>query len=213
VTARRRGSELSISAAVEGSLDEVVLERLAASIGATVGTVYGKKGKQSVMQRLRAWNNAARFGPWVVLLDLNRDGECAPPVVRRLLPNPAPGMRLRFAVRAIEAWLLADRTRLSSFLGIDPSLVPVDPDRLDNPKDELVRLARHSPEGDVRDALVPRRGSTSRVGPGYMGCMAEFVGGRRASWRPEVAARYSDSLRRCIEALRSLGSPTRSRPV
>jgi len=59
-----------VSAAVEGDLDEVVLRKIADHIGFSVGSVYGRKGKQYLLRTLAGYNNAARFTPWIVVLDL-----------------------------------------------------------------------------------------------------------------------------------------------
>ncbi len=67
-----------ISGAVEGDVDEAVLRRLAEQVGAAIGPVHGKKGKQFLLRRVHGYNNAARFGPWVVLVDLDQDADCAP---------------------------------------------------------------------------------------------------------------------------------------
>jgi hypothetical protein len=50
-----------VSAAVEGDLDEVVLRKIGAHIGFSVGSVYGRKGKPGLLRTLAGYNNAARF--------------------------------------------------------------------------------------------------------------------------------------------------------
>lgn len=107
-----------ISGAVEGMVDEAVLTRLVDEAGGQVGPIYGKNGKSHLRRVLGGYNNAARFSPWLVLVDFDQDAECAPPLVAAWLPAPAPMMRLRVALRAIEAWLLADRERLAGFLRV-----------------------------------------------------------------------------------------------
>jgi len=69
-----------LTAAVEGLVDEAVVRRLAKHVGVEVGPVYGKNGKGHLRQRIAGYNNAARISPWVVLVDLNREAECAPPL-------------------------------------------------------------------------------------------------------------------------------------
>jgi hypothetical protein len=61
----------ALSAAVEGDLDEVVLRRLIAEVGLPVGTIYGKAGKAHLRNRIEDYNRAARFVPWVILVDLD----------------------------------------------------------------------------------------------------------------------------------------------
>ena len=94
--------------------------------------------------------------------------------------------------------------RIAAFLGVRAALIPRNPDAEDDPKAALVNLARRSRWRMVREDMVPREGSGGRVGPVYAGRLIEFVAAGERSWRPDVAARRSDSLRRCVEALRTL---------
>jgi hypothetical protein len=97
----------SVNILIEGSTDEPVAKRLLNHLGLEVGTVYGGRGKSYLLERLPNYNKAARFAPWFVVVDLDTDAQCPPQATGRWLPNPAKGMRLRVAVRAIEAWLMA----------------------------------------------------------------------------------------------------------
>lgn len=189
---------------VEGDPDEIVVRRILNYAGLACGQVYGKKGKAYLLELLSKYNQAARFGPWLTVVDLNQDAECAPDFVRSKLPNSAPGMHFRVAVHAIEAWLLADAERLADFLGVSVSKIPVNPDGEMDPKTVLLNLARRSRRKFIHQDMVPREGSGSRVGPGYTGRLIEFVIRPQHPWRPEVAMERSDSLRRCVEALQTL---------
>lgn len=193
-----------INVLVEGDIDEAVARRILEHVGLTCGTVYGKEGKNALLERLPRYNQAARFVHWLVIADLDQDAECAPDFVRDKLPNPAQGMCFRIAVRAIEAWLLGDAEGLATFLGVPPSRIPSNPDAEVNPKATLVNLARRSRRRAIRQDVVPRQGSGSRVGPGYRSRLLEFIAFSDGRWRPEVAANRSDSLRRCVEALETL---------
>ncbi len=190
-----------ISGAVEGSLDEAILRCLAEHAGASLARVYGKKGKAYLRQRLHGYNLAARFSPWIVLVDLDQDEQCAPPLRRSWLPYPASNMCLRVAVRKVEAWILADREGVARFLGVPVVEIPESPDRLSDPKQTLVDLARRSKRRQVRDDMAPRPGSGRSVGPAYSSRVTEFV---QTGWRPAVAERNSDSLYRCRKRLLEL---------
>ncbi|MBI5529673.1 MAG: hypothetical protein HY897_25385 [Deltaproteobacteria bacterium] len=107
-------------------------------------------------------------------------------------------MRLHIAVRAVEAWLLADVDGLHRFLVVPRTLVPPDPESLDRPKADLVAIARHSRSRAIREAFVPAAGTTAAVGPGYTTMLAEFA---LHHWRPGVAAARSPSLARLIRYL------------
>jgi hypothetical protein len=187
-----------ISAVVEGLVDETVLRRLVEQSGGTLGPVYGKGGKQHIRQRLAGFNCAAQFSPWVVLVDLDDDGDCAPPFCTAWLPDPAPRMCFRVAVREVEAWLFGDAEHLARFLGVSASRIPMAPEAVPDPKGTMVTLARHSRRREIREDMVPRPGSGRPVGPAYASRLIEYVD---AHWRPEVAAQRVDSLRRCRERL------------
>ncbi len=190
-----------VQASVEGVTDEAVVRRLIEHAGAQVGTVYGKEGKPALRQRVSGYNNAARWSPWVILVDLDRDADCAPPLCARWLPEPAPMMCFRVAVRAVEAWLLADADEMARFLGVSRTRLPDDPERLDDPKRTMVDLARRSRRRAIREDLVPRPGSGRPVGAAYASRLIEFT---ESGWRPNVAAGRSDSLRRAIACVERL---------
>ena len=101
----------SIRAAVEGATDEAVVQRLIGHSGGQIGSVYGRRASR-IAREIAGYNIAARNGPWFVLVDLDNDADCAPPLRDAWLPDPAPGLCFRVAVRAVEAWLMADPRRL-----------------------------------------------------------------------------------------------------
>lgn len=113
-------------------------------------------------------------------------------------------MAFRVAVREVESWLLADREAIARWLGVGVGRVPTDPDTLQDPKGEIVGLARRSNRRDLRSALVPREGSGRRVGPLYTTEMMKLVLDTDSGWRPEIAITSSDSLARCFRALKRL---------
>lgn len=199
--AEQRACSVIVTGAVEGDLDEVLLRRLAGHVGIELGKVHGRNGKHPLLQNLRGYNLAARHAPWIVLVDLDRDCDCAPVCRGQWLPEPARFMYFRIAVRACESWFLADHERLADFLGISPTRLPRDPDGLDDPKRTLVDLARGSRKWIIREHLVPRAGSGRSVGPAYTSHMIEFANDACAGWRVDVAAERSPSLRKCLECL------------
>lgn len=190
-----------VHAAVEGITDEAVARRLVVHVGAQVGGVYGKNGKTALRLSIDGYNNGARFDPWFVIVDLDRDADCAPPLRNVWLPHPAPLMCFRIAVRGVESWLLADRERIASFLGVSRARLPSNPEGLGDPKRAMVDLARRSRRNAIKDDMVPRPGSGRAVGPAYASRLIEFASG---PWRPDVAADRCDSLRRALECLQRL---------
>lgn len=193
-----------ISAAVEGSVDEVLVKRLISEAGGIPGEVYGKNGKLPLRARINAYNSAARYRPWVVLVDLNHEADCAPDLCRAWLPTKSPKLCFRVAVREVEAWLLADREHIAAFLSIALSRVPINPESQENPKQVMVHLAARSRRRNIREDMVPRPGSGRQVGPAYTSRLIEFIGASQGGWRPDVASRYSQSLQGCIGCLRRL---------
>lgn len=192
---------LTISAAVEGIVDEAVAKKLIKEAGGWPGPVYGKNGKPFLRQRIQGFNNAAKRWPWLVLVDLDHDAGCPPPLCETWVPNPALYLCFRVAVREVEAWLMADPGSLASFLGVGLTRIPKDPEQLDDPKREMVNLARLSRRPLVRKDMVPREGSGRSVGPAYASRLIEYV---QTSWQPELASKQSESLRRAITCLRRM---------
>ena len=166
-----------------------------------MGTVYGREGKPNLRRRINGFNNAARLTPWFVLVDLDNDAGCAPTLRKAWLPDPAPNLCLRIAVREVEAWLMADAETLASHLGVPANRIPRIPESLEQPKNEMVNLGRRSRRREVREDMVPREASGRRVGPAYASRLIEYVENK---WRPEVAANHSESLRRAILCLKRL---------
>lgn len=194
-------SPIFVSGAVEGLVDETVLRRVVSLAGGKADRVHIAGGKHRLDRQLHGYNNAAKLAPWCVLRDLNGDALCAAELRSRLLPMSSPLMHFRIAVRSVEAWMIADRERIASFLSIPQSVVPRSPEDLPDPKQALVDLATRSHKRVVRDGIVPTPSSGRRVGPDYTSLMIEYVESR---WRPEVAARNSESLCRCVRSLRGL---------
>lgn len=191
----------AITAAVEGITDEAVVRRLFSHVRAVPGNVYVKQGKPSLRKRLAGYNHAARHAPWFILVDLDRDADCAPPLRQEWLPQPAPMGCFRVAVRAIEAWLMADAEALARFLHVPKSRIPADPEALEDPKVEMVNLARQSRQKAITTDRVARQRSGRAVGPAYASRLIEYAHG---PWRPDIAAQRADSLARAIRALRQL---------
>jgi len=189
---------LEFSGAVEGPTDEAVLRRVVEQLGARLRVTYGKEGKTALLARLASYNRAAQYRPWIVLVDLDSSAACAPPAREQWLPSPASQMCFRIAVRKVEAWLLADRETLAGFLGVPVSVIPAQPESLDDPKRTLVDLARRSRRRAVCADMVPRPQSGRSEGPAYTSRLIEYT---QSAWRPEVAALQADSLRRLRDRL------------
>lgn len=193
-----------ISGAVEGVSDEAVLRRIVRSRGAEVHRVQVQRGKANLRRALPGYNAAAQGDPWLVVVDLDQDFECAALLVGEWLPAPSRFMSFRVAVRQMEAWLLADHQRFASFFSVRQSAVPHDPDDLPDAKAALLAAIARSRRREIREDMLPRAGSGRRVGPAYTSRIIEFATDVEYGWRPEVAAGRSPSLAKCLTRLDSL---------
>jgi hypothetical protein len=179
---------IPIHLAAEGTLDEAVLRRMLqrASSAYCFGVCHGKRGKGFLQQNAHRFNLAARNVPFAIIADLDRE-PCAPQLIQSWLPNGRnTGLLLRIAVREVEAWLMADRANLASFLGIRQDLVPAYPDTCADPKAALVEMAKRSRKRWVKEDIVPAVNSTARVGKNYLGRMVDYV---NRHWRLNAATR------------------------
>jgi hypothetical protein len=188
----------TVTVAVEGDIDAAVVRRILEEVGLPIGPFHGRRGKGHLDKSLRGYNNAARFANWLVLRDLDHDADCAPELITELLPEPSAHMCFRVAVRQIEAWLLADRTKVADLFQLPLEVVPGDPETLEDAKAVVVHLAKRSRNRRLRDDIVPAANTSAKVGPGYSGRMIDFAVNL---WRPRIAAGVSPSLASCLRAV------------
>lgn len=179
---------------VEGVVDEAAVRKVFSDSSLDAGAFH-HTSIPAFEARLRRFNQAARHSPWFALCDLDRK-ECAPLRLRRYLPEPAPGMCFRIAVRTVEAWFLADREGIARFLRVSRDSVPTFPEDEPAPKSRLIALARRSRSRSIREGLAPAAGDQRAVGAEYALMMSEFA---RELWSPRRAADRAPSLHRTIE--------------
>ena len=193
-----------VNAIVEGFVDEAVSVRLISETGHILGAIYGKRGSGYIHRKLSAFNQSAQGLQYLALVDLMDTGiDCAPIVVQAWLPHPNAGMIFRVAVREIESWLLADREGIAEFLAIRTSRIPHFPEREDDPKRTLVNLARRSRRRSIREALVPKAGSSAATGRLYVSEMCRFI---EAQWDVTRARMNSPSLDGSLHRLAALAN-------
>lgn len=189
------------SIVVEGDLDEVIVVKVASSVGLRVDRVFGKKGKDWIGASIGRYREAAEHDAWLVVVDLDQSHECPAALVTDWLPNGIGRLCLRVAVRAIESWLLADRAEFARFLGVRQEMIPTSPDSILDPKGQVVSLARASRLSAIRTALVPRPESGRAIGAGYTAELMKFA---QQQWNPDRAARQSPSLVSSLSRIRDL---------
>lgn len=193
---------IAVSLLVEGESDAPIAARVLSEAGAIPGHLVVKGGKANLDVKLPGINRAARRDhPWFVLRDLDHDDAgCPPDLVSRLLRGAplSTGLVLRFAVRAIESWILADRAGFARFAGVSRSRIGVHPDDFDDPKEALITICRSSTLREIREGIVPRERSGRRVGPRYVELLGTFA---QTKWSIAAARESSPSLGRGLDRL------------
>ena len=76
-----------------------------------------------IMQHFEKYVAIGHNQPVVIVRDLDHDAKCAAAFVSSMR-SVSQWFRLRLAVRAIEAWALADAQALSQFMKVDAKCVP-----------------------------------------------------------------------------------------
>lgn len=187
---------------VEGDLDEAVANRLIVATGHELGTCYPKKGFSYIQSKIPEFNKTAVTINYLALVDfMDTSQPCPGAVVTNWLPHRQPKMMLRVVVREIESWILADRENIARFLEADLSKVPAKPEAIEDPKQTLINLARAYASKQIREALVPRQGSTATEGPLYNAELLRFI---YRHWDIAQARRNAPSLERCYQRLKTL---------
>jgi len=202
----------SVTIVTEDTLSTALLTRLVAEadIGVKVGMRLPKesrrkspRGNTYIESRIGGFNHAARYQPYMVLLDLD-DRECAPGYVRQLLPHGASTyMLLRIAVREAESWVLADREGFHAFSGVAKEKIPADPDTLPDPKQTLINLVRASRKRRLREAIVPTS-AAARIGPDYNATLTRMLA---EHWKLDRAIQRSPCLASAFSAIRMFSHP------
>jgi len=161
-------------------------------------------GRGAVEAKFASYAETAHHVYLIVMLDL--DSAACPPSVRSdllqssgvlVLPDK---MVLSIVAREAEAWVLGDSERLANFLSVPKASIPVAPESLPRPKEELLRLAGRSNQR-LKQELCPRPGTAAKVGPGYNSVLGRFV---QDCWRPQVASERCVTLKRTLSRLSAL---------
>jgi hypothetical protein len=185
----------TIGIATEDELSEAVVEKIlsSASVDFNVAIKLRKGGYGYLKSNVRSFNQIAHTYPFLLLTDLDNK-VCAPELISSWLTIPQnPNFLFRVAVKEIEAWLLADREAMSHFLNISISICPSQPETLTDPKQELLNLVKRSRNREIKQDLLPVRGSLSTIGIGYNARLSDFVWNY---WDINRAVARSDSLNR-----------------
>jgi len=193
-------SLIPLSLAFEDELTESLALKILLTIPNEYATrtIYNRGGYGYLKRNINGFNRAAKGVPFLVGTDLDRYA-CPPALIADWLAEPKHhNLLIRVAVQEAEAWVLADRQGVATFLGISVAKIPENVEALPKPKEALIELARTSRKRQLRDDICPLPHSTSKIGPNYNARLGGFV---RQSWNPNVARLRSPSLSRTIDRL------------
>ena len=186
--------------AVEDIVTEAVAKKLVTTVrpDLAITAVIGHRGKGYIQGRARELNRSAGSLKVLILTDLDSPSTCPPELRASWFGTTMPHALFRVAVMEVESWVLADRQRAASMLGVPVDRIPANTDRIGHPKQHIVNLARRSRFTDVRQELVPAPRSTAVVGPAYNPRIVAFI---TESWNPIAGAPVSESLARAIDRI------------
>jgi hypothetical protein len=185
---------------IEDPLSRAVLKRL---ISALLGEIYltelqpNQGGFGSMKKSFKEYCTLAKHHNVFILTDLDT-AECAPSLRMEWisganLTEPLPSnMHFRIAVKEIEAWLLADRDNLSSYLGLPKHAFPDDAE-IPDPKEHLLKCVKDFGNSNAKLELLPE--GLAKVGLGYNNHLGKFA---TEIWNFRRAADRSESLSRAI---------------
>jgi len=195
---------MNVFLATEDELSEVIAEKLLREAHSEISTInkLRRGGFGYLRSKMDSWRQLATQFPVFVFTDLDAV-ECAPSLIKKWcgdqpLPN---GLHIRIAVREVESWLLADKHAVRTLIG-PKGQIPTAPDELNDPKIELLRLAKKAPR-TIRLDLVQEQSNNLKQGLGYNARLVPFV---QDTWNPERAAENSPSLKRTRIRLRNIFS-------
>lgn len=145
-------------------------------------------------------NDVAKSGFIVLMLADADQAACAPVQLKSWAPRGVhQNLLLRLAVRESESWVLADRMAFAEFVQVSAAVMPQAPDQLPDPKQVLLNLVRRGKRRDLRDDMLPAKGSRSKIGLGYNAQLQRFV---NEHWQSDRAMEHSPSLAKAVVRIR-----------
>jgi len=192
---------IRICLATEDALSEAAAEKLLNASGRPIKIEQRlrKDGYGYLKTKLHNFNQlAVNVMPVFLLTDLDK-ANCVVDFIADWRKGLELSERLLFRVevREIEAWLLADRRAFADWLGISVDIIPAKPECLDDPKQELMKLAKRC-KRDFREMILPNDKSLNKIGIGYNTELTRYV---REYWNPLTAATSAPSLARALKRI------------
>jgi hypothetical protein len=191
-----------LQVAVEDELSAAVMQRLIMETGRdfSIYQIMNARGFGKLKSSMEKFKNASYAVPHVVLTDLDKY-PCAIELLKDWdATNLPPSLLLRIAVKEVEAWLLADRVGIASFLSVAKNKIPQHPEAIADPKQTLINLARKSRKSRLAEELTPEVGSSAPYGPFYNLRLSEFA---MSDWDVDIAKTVAPSLDRALSRLTS----------
>src|SRR6266481_7605214 len=117
---------IPMNLAVEDALCEAAIVKLIAGRSYYFNTIYNTGGYGYLKKNMPAFNFASKHTPFLVLTDLDNTYPCPSELIGTWLNrrDKHHNLLLRVAVREVEAWFLADKEALGSYLSSEIINVP-----------------------------------------------------------------------------------------
>ena len=188
-----------INAVVEDALSEFVIKELLNLFPEkyNLNMIYRKGGNGYIRNKIRGFNQASVYTPYIVLTDLDNYNCPSQLVTEWLNEDQNRNLIFRVAIKEVESWLIADRINFSTFLRVSADLLPRNTEEIDDPKAFIFQLVRRSRSRTLQEDILPINDS-ARIGPNYNDRLIEFV---ENTWEIQNARIENRSLDRAIEAL------------
>ena len=152
-------------------------------------------GKGKIKKQIIAYNNAAQYGYFFIITDLDSGYDCAPLLIKDWLPYKCSNhLIFRVAVHEVESWLIADRQNFAAFFSISRSIIPVESDKIADPKQAVINLARKSRKREILESIIPID-DYAVAGPGYNTKFQSFI---QNYWDIDSARKNSPSLDKAV---------------
>ena len=190
--------------AVEDSLTEILVKKILSEVRPDISNsiiTLPLNGKSYLESKARNLNRTAAGSPVFLFTDLDDRNDCPINLILRWVPEPRHrNFLFRVVTMEIESWILGDRQAFSYFFSIPLNRIPQDTESIDNPKGEIVSLARRSRKKQIREDVIPQFSGTAKVGPAYNACLSAFI---NENWDINNALTSSESLRRAVDRIRN----------
>lgn len=182
----------------EDELSEFIMVKLAEETKKFILSYsYSEGGFGYIKKNIKGFNEASKGCPFFILTDLDTS-RCAPTLMEDWLRESIhPNLIFRIAVREVEAWLLADIEGFSKFTGVSKANFLINPEEIEDPKGELLKLIRRCRIRKIKEDILPKNEYAS-VGPNYNARLGQFI---ENHWSIHRAMERSDSLKRAMQHL------------